>query len=110
MITGMVTGIRQRGRRKHLYITERMERLGLSDDVLSNRLGVARETIWRWRTQQHRLNPEKIAALAAVLDCEPEELWRPPDLLSVDAMLKNASDDQRRQAAELVAVILKKAN
>jgi transcriptional regulator with XRE-family HTH domain len=104
----MVTSIRQRSaRRRHLYISERMEKLGLSDEAVAGRLGVARETVWRWRTQQHRLNPEKIASLAAALDCEPEDLWRPPGQQSVDAMLKDAPEDLRRQAAELVAVILK---
>jgi transcriptional regulator with XRE-family HTH domain len=55
-----------------------MEARGLSDEKIANRIGVARETVTRWRNQQHRLNPDKIAALAAALDCKPEALWQPP--------------------------------
>src|SRR5262245_58290340 len=32
----------------------------------------------RWRHEQHRLNPDKIATLASVLGIEPEDLWRSP--------------------------------
>lgn len=75
---------------------------GLSDEKLAGRLGVARETVTRWRGQQHRLNPGKIAAIANALDCEPEELWSPPDRPSLDAMVKDADDDLRNTAADIV--------
>jgi transcriptional regulator with XRE-family HTH domain len=102
----MVTKIHGR-RRGHLFIQERMEACGLSDEKLAGRLGVARETVTRWRNQQHRLNPEKIAAIADALGLEPEELWRPPARPSVDAALKGASDDMVQRAAEMVAILLK---
>lgn len=72
-----------------------MAHRGLSDDKLANRLEVARETVTRWRGQQHRLNPDKIAALASALDCEPMELWRPPDKRSIDAIVADAPDNIR---------------
>lgn len=79
-----------------------MEHRGLSDEKLANRLGVARETVTRWRGQQHRLNPDKIAAIANALDCEPEDLWRPPSRPSLDAMVKNATADMQATAADIV--------
>lgn len=78
---------------------------GLSDEKLAGRLGVARETVTRWRGQQHRLNPEKIAALASALDCEPEDLWRLPSRPSVDALLKGASDDLQQKAVEMITIL-----
>ena len=54
-------------RRGHLFVAEWMEHRNLSDEKLANRLGVDRVTVTRWRNQQHRLNPEKIAAIAVPL-------------------------------------------
>lgn len=83
---------------------------GVSDERLAGRLGVERVTVTRYRRQQHRLNPEKIAAIAKALDIEPEELWRPPapgSRPSIDAMLKGAPDDAVQQLAEVAAILLK---
>jgi transcriptional regulator with XRE-family HTH domain len=99
--TGMVTRIR-RGARQHLYIEEWMADRGLSDDKMAGRLDVARETVTRWRNQQHRLNPDKIAAIAKALDIEPEELWRPPSRPSLDALVKDSPDDLLADAADIV--------
>lgn len=85
-------------RRAHLYIQEWIEFRGLSDEKVANRLGKARETVWRWRTEQHRLNPEKIAELASALDLEPAELYRPPDKPSLDALAAGLDDDLRNRA------------
>lgn len=97
----MVTKIGQR-RRAHLYITEWMDFRGLSDDQLAGRLNTDRTTIWRWRTQQHRLNPDKIAAIAEALNCEPAELFRPPGMRSIDALVSGAPDDVRDTAFDVV--------
>lgn len=108
----MVTRIRARvGRRQHLYIQEWMQTKGLSDERLAGRLNVARETVTRYRSQQHRLNPDKIKAIADALDIAPEDLWRPPpdpNRPSIDAMLKEASDEAVKKLAEVAAILLKK--
>jgi transcriptional regulator with XRE-family HTH domain len=101
MRTAMATRIGQK-RRLHLYIREWMEHRGLSDERLANRLGVARETVYRWRTEQHRLNPEKIAQLASALDCEPQDLYRLPSRPSLDAMVAGAPDELQAMVADVV--------
>lgn len=94
IVVSMATlpGIR-RGARGHLYIEEWFQQRGLNDEKVGNRIGVDRATVFRWRKEQHRLNPQKIAALAEALDLEPEELWRPPSRRSLDALVKDAPDD-----------------
>lgn len=62
----------------HLYVEEHMRARGWSDAELATRLAVARETVFRWRTEQHRLNPEKIVAIANALGIQPQDLWSPP--------------------------------
>src|ERR1700731_1604306 len=111
----MVTQIHGRrgqvpARRRHLYIQEWMEFRGINDERLAGRLDVDRVTVTRWRNQQHRLNPDKIAAIAAALDIEPEQVWRPPwppSRPSIDAMLSGASDEAVQRLAEVAAIILK---
>lgn len=97
----MVTRIGQR-RKAHLYIKEWFDHRGLSDEKVANRLGVARETVFRWRTEQHRLNPEKIAQIASAVDCEPMELYRPPDRPSLDAIIADAPEDLQNTAVDIV--------
>lgn len=79
-----------------------MAKREVDDKRLAGRLGVARETVTRYRGQPHRLNTEKLAQVAFALDLEPEDLWRHPDRPSLDAMVKNAPDDLRATAADIV--------
>lgn len=86
----MVTRIRK-GARTHLYIEEHQEARGLSDEKLGNRLDVSRQTIHRWKREQWRLDPLKMAALAEALDLEgPQDLYRPPTRPSIDAIMMDA--------------------
>ena len=103
IITSMVTRIRK-GARAHLYITEWFEDRGLNDEQVANRLDppVDRATVFRWRKEQHRLNPEKIGKLALALDLEPHELWRPPGRPSLDAIVAGSSEEVQDMAADIV--------
>jgi hypothetical protein len=92
---------------KRLYIKEWFDFRGLSDQEVANRLGMERTAIFKWRKQPSRLDPDKMALLASVVQCEPWQLWYPPGAISLDAMLKGESEDRRRQAAELLQVFLK---
>lgn len=97
-------------RRQHLYIAEWREAKGLSFERVGERLGVDRVTVWRWETQQHRLNPEKIASLAHAMDINPEDFWRPPARPSLDALAKNASDELHRTVVDVVSRLTKQAS
>lgn len=105
----MATRIGRR-QRAHLYIEEWLADRGLSDEKVANRIGVARETVWKWRTQQHRLNPEKIAVLAQALDIEPEDLYRPPSRPSIDAVTKGLPDDIHGDVLEFARRLAKRAS
>ncbi len=104
----MVTNIRK-GARGHLYIEEWFIERGLNDEKVGLRLDKDRATIHRWRKEQHRLNPAKIAALAHVLDLEPEELFRPPGRRSLDAIVKGSDSNTQDMIYDIVARMAKKA-
>ncbi len=102
----MVTRIRPNAR-THLYIDEWMRERDLTDEALGLRMGKSRVTVWRWRSEQHRLNPGKIAAIAEALDLAPSELWRPPGRPSLDALVQDEGDEVVRKAADVVRIIVK---
>jgi len=99
--SGMVTKIGGK-RRQHLYITQWREGKGLSVEKVADRVGVSRESVWRWENQQHRLNPGKIKALADAIGCNPEDFWRLPARPSLDAMVKDLDDDTYELTVDLV--------
>lgn len=101
MIADMVTRIRRRARSR-LYLDEWFAHRGLNDEKVAGKIGVHRETVWRWRQEQNRLNPDKISDLAVALDCEPEELWRPPGRPSLDSIVKDAPAELQATAADIV--------
>jgi hypothetical protein len=110
IVSAMVTRIGGR-RRAHLYIKEWMDLRGLSDEALGNRLepGVARQTVHRWRHEQWRLDPYKIAAIARALDCEPQDLWSMPSRPSIDAITKRLPDEIHGDVVEFARRLAKRA-
>lgn len=90
----------RRGAIGHLYIDEWFLEKGVNDEKIGDRLDMNRTTIFRWRTEQRRLNPMKIAKLAHALDIKPTDLWHPPPpkpakppRKSLDVVLKDAPDE-----------------
>lgn len=105
----MATRIRRHAR-PHLYLEEWIAFRGLNPATLAGRMDMDRTTVWRWVKEQHRLNPEKMAHLAAALDVETEELFRPPPRRSIDSMLKGQSDDIQDMAADIISRLIKRAS
>lgn len=107
----MATPRIRRGARAHLYIEEWMDARGLNDEKVANRIGVDRATVNRWRNQQHRLNPEKMAILAEALDLEgTADLFRPPARPSLDSIVRDAPEDVQAMAADIVRRMVGKAS
>lgn len=100
----------RRGSRAHLYITEHMKDKGLDDKKLGERLGVTRQTVWKWQREQWRLDPAKIAAIADALDVLPEQLWRRPAEKSLDKMIENEPPETKKKIEEMVSVWINKAS
>lgn len=96
-----------KGARLHYYIKEWIEHLGLTDDEVATRMGLAsRSSVWKLYTEQHRLTPEKVARVADALDRHPNELLFPPNVPSLDALAEGASPEER--AAMVTDIIRRK--
>jgi transcriptional regulator with XRE-family HTH domain len=100
----MATRIGQR-RKAHLYIDEWFEFRGLNDERVGERLGIDRTTVWKWRKNPSRLDPSKMDALAEALDIETPQLYRPPNVPSLDSIVKDYPDDLKQKAAEIVRLL-----
>lgn len=102
----MATRIRKSAR-GHLYIEEHIAAKDLSIQTIANRIGVVRQTVFRWIEEQHRLDPGKIAQLAEALGLEhPEELWHPPGYSRLDDM---TAEELRAAGAEILRRLSKQA-
>jgi transcriptional regulator with XRE-family HTH domain len=109
MIGGYGTGMDTRDDPESpLFIAEWMVKRHLEDKDMARMIGVSRPTVGRWREEQHRLTPRKIGQIAIALEITPEELWRPPDRPSVDALLKDEPIGIILKAIEIISVLLKK--
>ena len=108
-VSAMATRI-GKGRRQHLYIREWMEFRSLSDETLANRMNVARQTVYRWRKEQWRLDPDKITAIAEALDTDPRSLWGPPTRPSIDAITKGLPDEIHGDVVEFAQRLRRRAS
>lgn len=100
-VASVVTRIHHKAR-KRLFLKEHREAKGISAETMSGRLGIERESVYRLEREPRRVNAEKQAAYAAALQIEPEDLWRPPERPSLDAIIKTASPDVQAMALDIV--------
>lgn len=97
-------------RQKWLFIKEHMDANNVSDDKAAKEIGVARETVYRWHTEQWRLDPGKIAQLAKAVGIKPGEFYSPPGRRSLDAIVQDAPDEVHEMAVDIVERLVKKAS
>ena len=106
----MVTRI-HRGARPRFYIKEHREAQGLTLDQLAGRVGVERNTIWRWENDQRQVTPDKAAALADALSLSDwTDLTRPPGIRSLDAMLADQPADIRETVLDIAERLIRRSN
>lgn len=80
--------------KQQLYVEENIFSRGFSYERVGEKLGVSRTTVYRWAKEQHRLDPDKLASLAAAIGCKPTDFYRMPDKRpSIDAILADADDE-----------------
>jgi transcriptional regulator with XRE-family HTH domain len=111
--TDMVTQIRK-GAQRRVYLKAWREHRKLSAEQMAGRLGIARESYYRWEGGTRQITPKKMAALAAALDIEPNRLWemppRPDDPPSLDEIAAGATREQREMFADVLRRMMGKAS
>lgn len=94
--------------KRRLFLKEHREDKNISAEVMGERLGIERESVYRHEREQWRVNSIKQAEWAAALGIEPEALWRPPGTVSLDAILRSAPDDVQQMAVDIVQRLIAK--
>lgn len=105
----MVTRI-HKAKPRRLFLREHREAKGVSAEAMAGRLGIERESVYRLEREPQRANPERQAAYAAALDMEPEELWLPPGNVSLDALVRDAPENIKEMAADIVRRLVGRAS
>lgn len=117
--TRMVTRDRIRkgsgGAPRRLFVDEWRERRGISPEQLAGRVGIERESYYRWLREPWRINRAKQAALEDALELPQDGLYSPPSPLdappprpSLDALTKDATPEQRDMLFDIARRILGK--
>lgn len=109
-------------RPRRIFLAEWRDHRGLTQKQLGERFDpiVSDMTISRWERAAAAgrrlpdtadMSTSVLAAVAEALNCEPQDLYRPPSQPSADEMLRDASASDRARAIEVLrAVIDKKAS
>jgi transcriptional regulator with XRE-family HTH domain len=90
------------------YLREWRQKRGLTQEQVAEAMGTHRGMISRYESSQRGLTLEVQFRLMEVLDIMPAQFFSPPDEPSLDAMLRNASPDDRRLVHDVVQVFLRK--
>lgn len=109
----MVTRIRKSARRR-LFLKQHREARGLSAQQMADRLDLTRESLYRQEREPWRVNSDKQAEWAEALGIEPEALWSPPRgpeaPPSLDELVRDAPDDVKSMAVDIVRRLVNRAS
>lgn len=108
-VATMVTRIRHKQPRRRLFLREHRKAKGVSAETMAGRLDIERESVLRLEREPWRVNSEKQAEYASALGVEPEALWRPPGVPSLDELVAGASKDVQDMALDIVSRLVKRA-
>ena len=77
------------------YLREWRLKLGLSLGEVAARLGTSKGVVSRYETFHRKLTLDLQFRIAEALGLWPTDLFLPPDMTSIDSILRNASKEDR---------------
>ena len=90
-----------------VFFKEWREHRGLTQEKVADRLDTTKATVSRMESGKTQFNRGYVEALAEALDCEPNDLFHPPDRPSIDDLLRKASPEDRARVISIVEAYLK---
>lgn len=86
-----------------LFIQERREALGMTQEELAEIMGVDAMSVSRWERGLRFPRGWRLPQLAEALKCSVNDLYHEPtDLVSIDSLLSGASRGLRKQAEAII--------
>lgn len=102
---------------KRLHLKKWREKAKLTQEELAERIKGNKSTISRWESGDTKGPKDRraptdagIAALAEALGIEKSDLFRDPDLPSIDALLQLIPEARQREIVEVVKILIKQAS
>ena len=93
---------------RRIYLAQWRAARGLTQAQLAARINVTDMTISRWERGTALLNTGVMAAIAETLKIEPADLYRHPDHISADALLRGQPQAIIDQAITIIQAIREK--
>jgi transcriptional regulator with XRE-family HTH domain len=81
---------------------------GMTLQEVGDKIGVHRSQISNWETGGRMLNEEKMISFCDAIGIKPAQVYQLPDFESIDALLADATPEQRSKAIMLVKVLLER--
>lgn len=85
-----------------LFIKEWIERKGLDQKRVAERIGCEPGTLSKLISGRMRRTDEWLAAIAYALDIEVSDLFRDPKQPTPDDLLRGLTDDQRKTVVQMI--------
>lgn len=106
-VSGMVTRIRA-GYHGRLFLREHRRAKDISAPRMADRLGITRESLLRLERKPDRIDWGKAVEYARALGIAPARLLRPPEAISLDAIIEDSPPDVQAMAADIIARLVAK--
>jgi len=99
----MPTKIHHRNRRPaRLFLREWLDYRGLTAEQLAGRLDTSKSVISKLMNGRQRYNQDWLEAIAFALDCEVDQLFRPPTAPTADELLAQMDPRARETAMKVL--------
>lgn len=104
----MPAQIRNRLRRPaRVYLQEWIEHRGLTAEQLAGRLDTSKSVVSKLATGKQRYNQDWLEAIAYALDCEVQQLYRPPNAPTANELLSMMTPEARETAMNVLVDLSK---
>jgi transcriptional regulator with XRE-family HTH domain len=87
------------------FLAEWREHRHLDQDALAERMETTKATISKLENGKMQMTGKWMATAANALGIDPEDLLHHPDKPTPNELLRNATDEQRRLAVDMLKVI-----
>lgn len=100
----MPTAIHNKHRRPaRVYLREWLDYRNLTAEQLAGRLETSKSVVSKLENGKQRYNQDWLEAIAYALDCEVQDLFRPPDSPTANELLAKMPPETRQTALNVLA-------
>lgn len=88
-----------------IWLAAWREHVGITQQQLADRIGTTDVTISRWETGKRRPDMGALAAMAEAMGRQIQDMYRHPNQISADELLRDQPADVVEQAIKLIRAI-----